>query len=77
MSAVFVYCNAPSKIFWTEVKKKEVKLPLYLIRHYAMKTWGSGGRALPFLTSALDEAEWSASRPGSFTVGERAPDSIE
>jgi hypothetical protein len=25
----------------------------------------------PFLTSALDEGEWSASRPGRFTPGER------
>jgi hypothetical protein len=29
-----------------------------------MKTWGSGGIAPAFLTSALDEGEWSASRPG-------------
>jgi hypothetical protein len=26
-----------------------------------------------FLTSALDECEWSASRPCRFTLGERAP----
>jgi hypothetical protein len=26
-----------------------------------------------FLTSALDEGEWSTSRPGRFTPGERAP----
>jgi hypothetical protein len=55
-------------------KKKEVKLPVCLIKHYATKTYGgSGGIALPFLTSALDKGEWSASRSGSFTVGERAP----
>jgi hypothetical protein len=30
-------------------------------------------KALPFLTSALDEGEWSASRPGRFTTGEIAP----
>jgi hypothetical protein len=29
--------------------------------------------ALPFLTSALDGGEWSASRPGGFTLGGRAP----
>jgi hypothetical protein len=29
--------------------------------------WGSGGIALPILTSALDGGEWSASRPGRFT----------
>jgi hypothetical protein len=28
----------------------------------------------PFLTSALDGGEWSASRPGRFTPEERAPD---
>jgi hypothetical protein len=27
-----------------------------------------------FLTSTLAGGEWSASRPGSFTPGERAPD---
>jgi hypothetical protein len=26
-----------------------------------------------FLTSALDRSEWSPSRPGRFTPGERAP----
>jgi hypothetical protein len=26
-----------------------------------------------FLTSALAEGEWSASHPGRFTLGERAP----
>jgi hypothetical protein len=34
---------------------------------------GSGGIAPPFLTSALDGREWSASRPCLFTPGERAP----
>jgi hypothetical protein len=38
-----------------------------------MKTWGSGGIAPLFLTSALDEGEWFASRPCRFTPGERAP----
>jgi hypothetical protein len=38
-----------------------------------MKTlWGSGGIAPPFVTSALDAGEWSASRPGRFTPGEIA-----
>jgi hypothetical protein len=36
--------------------------------------WRSGGIAPPFLTSALDGGEWSASRPGHFTAGETAPD---
>jgi hypothetical protein len=32
--------------------------------------WRSGGKAPPFLTSALDGGEWSASGPGHFTPGE-------
>jgi hypothetical protein len=32
-----------------------------------MKTWESGGIAVPFLTSVLEESEWSASRPAHFT----------
>jgi hypothetical protein len=31
--------------------------------------WGSEGIASPFLTSALDGGEWSASRPCRFTPG--------
>jgi hypothetical protein len=33
---------------------------------------GSGGIAPPFLTSALDGGEWSASRPCRFNSGEEA-----
>jgi hypothetical protein len=33
----------------------------------------SGGIAPPFLTTALDGGEWSASRPGRFTPGEVGP----
>jgi hypothetical protein len=33
---------------------------------------GSGGIAPPFLTLEVDEGEWSVSRPGHFTSGERA-----
>jgi hypothetical protein len=35
--------------------------------------WGSGYIDPSFLTSALVGGEWSASRPDSFTPGERAP----
>jgi hypothetical protein len=35
--------------------------------------WRSGGTAPPFLTSAPNGGEWSASRPCRFTPGERAP----
>jgi hypothetical protein len=38
-----------------------------------MKTRGSGGIAPPFLSSALDGGEWSASRPGRLTLGEKGP----
>jgi hypothetical protein len=38
-----------------------------------MKTWGSGGIATPFLTTALDEGEWSASHHGRFSREEIAP----
>jgi hypothetical protein len=34
---------------------------------------GSGGKAPPFLTSALDGGERSASRPYRFIPGERTP----
>jgi hypothetical protein len=34
--------------------------------------WGSGDIAPQYLISAVDKAEWSASRPGRFTPGERA-----
>jgi hypothetical protein len=38
-----------------------------------MTTWGSGGIAPPFLTSALDEGEWLASCPDCFTPGKTPP----
>jgi hypothetical protein len=39
-----------------------------------MKTyWGVEVEVHIFLTSALDGGQWSASRPGRFTLGERAP----
>jgi hypothetical protein len=36
-------------------------------------SWESGGIAPPFLTSALDRREWSASRSYHFSAGERVP----
>jgi hypothetical protein len=38
----------------------------YILCHEGV--WGSGGIALPFLTLTLNGGEWSASRPGSFTI---------
>jgi hypothetical protein len=37
-----------------------------------MTLWVSGGTAPPFLTSPLDESEWSAARSCRFTPRERA-----
>jgi hypothetical protein len=46
-----------------------------LIKHHAMKTYGGSVEVYlhSFLTLALDGGEWSASRPGRFTPGEKAP----
>jgi hypothetical protein len=48
----------------TQTHKEE-----HLIRHEDV--WESGSIAPPFLTSALDEGAWSASRTGRFTLRER------
>jgi hypothetical protein len=42
---------------------------LFLIDYvpHREEVWGSEGIAAPFLTSALDGAEWPASRPCRFT----------
>jgi hypothetical protein len=54
--------------------KVKVKLSLCLTKHHAMKTyWGSGGVVHAFLTSVLVGGEWSNSRTGRFTLGERTP----
>jgi hypothetical protein len=46
----------------------------YLIKHYAMKAYGGVDvQGNVFLTSVLAGGKWSASRPGRFTHGERAP----
>jgi hypothetical protein len=50
-------------------EKGDVPVLNYVIKHYAMKTWGSGGIAPPFFTLALGEGERSASHSGLFTPG--------
>jgi hypothetical protein len=53
----------------------KVKFSLCLI-NYALcheDIWRSGGISPPFLTSALDGGEWSASRPGRFTPWGKSP----
>jgi hypothetical protein len=50
------------------------ELVLYLVKHCAtIKFGGSGDIALPLLITVLGGGEWSASRPGIFTPGEKAP----
>jgi hypothetical protein len=53
----------------------KVMLSLCLtIKHYAMKAYGGVDVYIHiFLISALVGGEWSPSRPGLFTPGERAP----
>jgi hypothetical protein len=53
----------------------KVKLSLCLINSALCHEdiCGTGGIAPPFLTSALDGGEWSASRTCHFTPGEKAP----
>jgi hypothetical protein len=46
----------------------------YAARHEDI--WGCGGTAPPFSALALDGGEWSASHPGRFTAGKKAPLSI-
>jgi hypothetical protein len=46
-------------------------MSLYLI--FNEDVWRSGGIALPFLPSAIDGGDWSASLHGRFIPGERAP----
>jgi hypothetical protein len=53
---------------------KKVKLSLCLTKHYAVKTyWEMEVELYAFLISALGGGEWSASRPGRFTLRVRAP----
>jgi hypothetical protein len=55
----------------TDVSKRYIKMniPLCLIKHLALNVYeGMEVQLHVFLTSALDEGEWSASRPGRFTL---------
>jgi hypothetical protein len=48
------------------MQEKKVKLPMLLINYASQHedVWGNGGTAPPFLITALDGDEWSASRSG-------------
>jgi hypothetical protein len=53
---------------------KKVKLSLYSIKHYAVKTYGGVDVNIHvFMPSALGRGEWSVSRRGRFTPRERTP----
>jgi hypothetical protein len=49
--------------FWNPLKRSSI------FSKHTMKTWGSGGIASPFLTSALSGDEWSVLRLCRFTPG--------
>jgi hypothetical protein len=57
------------------LSKVTVNLSLCLINQALCyeDLWEDGDVAPPCLTSTLDGGEWSASRPGRFTSGEKAP----
>jgi hypothetical protein len=46
-------------------------LPVLLLNVYAMRTYGGSGSIVSRITWMLDGGEWSASRPGHFTPGEK------
>jgi hypothetical protein len=69
-------CTRLSTIFITQraigYSKVKVKLSLCLTKYHAVKVYeGVVVQLHAFLTSAVDGDEWSASRPGRFTLGER------
>jgi hypothetical protein len=57
----------------SEQQKKKANLSLCLISKRHDDVWGSEDIVPPFLISALDGGEWSASRLARFTSGERSP----
>jgi len=65
-----------NQIHYNEVlmmEMRRVELFLCLTKHHAMKTYGGVELQIhAFITSALDGGEWSASRPGRFTPGNKA-----
>jgi hypothetical protein len=62
-----MHCQVEEYAKQTE-QELSLRLTNYPLRHEGV--WGSGCIDTLFLTSAVDEGEWSASR-----LGERAPDS--
>lgn len=61
-------------VFWFHLVNVNYKVKFrFLIKHHSINVHGSGGIAPSIFISALDEIEWSASRPIRITPGERAP----
>jgi hypothetical protein len=56
-----------------EIIKVKVKSSLCSEYHAVKAYWGIEGMAPHILSLAVDGGEWSASRPGCFTPGKRAP----
>jgi hypothetical protein len=60
-------------IYRIKAEGKGEFVPVCLTKSHAMKTYEGGKVYLhEFLTSTLERSEWSASRPGPFTLGRRA-----
>jgi hypothetical protein len=70
-------CDASNVIFQLCDCKGKGKVVLVLFLNRAPRHGGtleeSRYGSTHYLTSALDGREWSASRPGRFTAGERVP----
>jgi hypothetical protein len=62
----------PSRCLVMDVSSGSTILAFNVISQYVYVS-GSGGTAPLFLMSTLYGSEWSTSRPGRFTPGERAP----
>jgi hypothetical protein len=64
----------PRGRWWNGRPRKRWRRIHCLITQHSVKTYlGNGGITPRILTSALDTGKWSASRPGRFTPGGRAP----
>jgi hypothetical protein len=72
-----VYFFFPPTNYISSKNRKRVKVKLSLCFNWAPRHVGVLGEwrysSTHSLTSALDEGEWSSSRPGRFTPRERAP----
>jgi hypothetical protein len=60
---------------WTKVKGKGKFVPMrnYVIKHHAVNTYGGEWRYSSTILDLCTRWRWSASRPGPFAPGDRAP----